>query len=54
MHDRDEVRGTGRVISRCKGCGASWCRSCGCCEDCCDCDDALFDADELGEDPEED
>jgi hypothetical protein len=30
------------------------CSSCGKCDWCCACDDALFDADELGLDPEED
>jgi len=31
-----------------------FCARCGYCEFCCDCDGALFDADELGLDPEED
>jgi hypothetical protein len=30
------------------------CTRCGGCDWCCACDDALFDADELGLDPEED
>jgi len=31
-----------------------WCPECGACAGCCECDDALFDADELGLDPETD
>jgi len=41
----------------CVECGESedWaCDECGCCSECCECDDALFDADELGLDPETD
>jgi hypothetical protein len=40
----------------CEECGApsrALCEDCGCCRGCCMCDD-LFDADELGLDPEDD
>ena len=30
------------------------CPHCRCCEDCCECDEAVFSRDELGIDPEED
>jgi hypothetical protein len=42
---------------RCRGCRCrvdldDWCDECGCCLECCECDEALFDPDELGLDPE--
>jgi hypothetical protein len=48
-----------RRLYLCENCGAgedSWnyCFSCEACADCCECGDDLFDADELGLDPEDD
>lgn len=42
-------------MAACRSCEDSGplCSSCGCCEECCECGE-LFDADELGLDPEED
>ena len=44
-------------MKRCDYCGDDYdeqdfCRTCGACEDCCDCDVGSFDSDEFGEDPE--
>lgn len=46
-------------MKRCPGCDVSllpqyFCLGCSNCLDCCDCQGALFDADELGLDPETD
>ncbi len=46
-------------MTQCRECGDEFdedelCGSCHRCDWCCTCDDALFDADELGLDPEED
>jgi hypothetical protein len=52
------VRHAARRLKICPGCDEDcdreeMCESCGACEACCDCGD-LFDADELGSDPEDD
>jgi hypothetical protein len=47
-------------VPKCRGCDdddlepEELCPKCSSCDWCCACDDALFDADELGLDPEED